>query len=259
MTAALGFSSGDPPELRIPSFEIANPILKGRIQITYKLKKVFERKLFLAQKLPQARKIHGGPFTMAIDFGRYRFSPVINLPKTFEVYDFTQSYDPNRMRSGEYGIGRYDEKRRGMYTTELFAGKRDIHIGIDIAAPLGTDVMAFYPGEILLSGYNAAPGDYGATIITSHILDDQPLYALYGHLSKKSLEHATPGRKISAGEVIAWIGDKHENGGWNPHLHFQLSLVKPTVPDLPGAVSDEDREQALKIYPDPRLVLGNLY
>jgi hypothetical protein len=31
------------------------------------------------------------------------------------------------------------------------------------------------------------------------------------------------------------------------------------VADLPGAVSDADREAALAIYPDPRLVLGPLY
>ena len=60
-------------------------------------------------------------------------------------------------------------------------------------------------------------------------------------------------------EVIAWIGDRHENGGWNPHLHFQLSLVRPEVADLPGAVSDADRAHALTLYPDPRLVLGSLY
>ncbi|GIT41297.1 MAG: hypothetical protein Ct9H300mP10_03070 [Methanobacteriota archaeon] len=55
------------------------------------------------------------------------------------------------------------------------------------------------------------------------------------------------------------MGDKHENGGWEPHLHFQLSLVEPETHDLPGVVAPEDREQALLDYPDPRLVLGPLY
>jgi len=55
------------------------------------------------------------------------------------------------------------------------------------------------------------------------------------------------------------MGKKHENGGWEPHVHFQLSLVEPVVPDLPGVVARADREQALIDYPDPRLVLGALY
>jgi hypothetical protein len=55
------------------------------------------------------------------------------------------------------------------------------------------------------------------------------------------------------------VGDRHENGGWNPHLHFQLSRVAPDVPDMPGAVCAADRDDALRRYPDPRLVLGALY
>ena len=85
------------------------------------------------------------------------------------------------------------------------------------------------------------------------------LWALYGHLSDESIERMRVGKKISRGEVIAWFGDYHENGGWEPHLHFQLSLVEPTTHDLPGVVSPLEREQALRDYPDPRLVLGPLY
>jgi len=36
-------------------------------------------------------------------------------------------------------------------------------------------------------------------------------------------------------------------------------LVEPTTHDLPGVVSPLEREQALRDYPDPRLVLGPLY
>ena len=59
--------------------------------------------------------------------------------------------------------------------------------------------------------------------------------------------------------MICWMGDKDENGGWDPHLHFQLSLIEPETHDMPGVVSPEDREQALRDYPDPRLVLGPIY
>lgn len=196
---------------------------------------------------------------MTLDVHGYDFHPVIRLPKEYEVYDFTRGYDPNRPLATPYGIGRYDEKRAGMYSTELFAGVRNVHVGIDIGAPVGEPIHAFWDGEVHLFGYNAAPGDYGYTLVTHHVLHDRDVWALHGHLSARSIEGRAPGQPIARGEVIAWVGDRHENGGWNPHLHFQLSLVRPEVPDLPGAVSDADRAHALTIYPDPRLVLGPLY
>ena len=50
------------------------------------------------------------------------------------------------------------------------------------------------------------------------------------------------------------------NGGWDPHLHFQLSLIEPITHDMPGVVNPKDREEALlKNYPDPRLVMGTIY
>jgi peptidoglycan LD-endopeptidase LytH len=187
------------------------------------------------------------------------FAPVIQLPSGYEVYDFTQGYDPARAMTSRYGVGRYDEKRRGMYTTALFEGARDVHVGIDLAAPVGEPVHAFFGGAVHRFGYNAAPGDYGYTLVTQHELNGQSVWALHGHLSARSVEGRFEGQRIARGEVIAWVGDRHENGGWNPHLHFQLSLVRPEVADLPGAVSDADRAHALTIYPDPRLVLGALY
>ena len=67
------------------------------------------------------------------------------------------------------------------------------------------------------------------------------------------------GDMVKEGDVIAWFGAFEENGGWEPHLHFQLSLIEPETHDMPGVVAPEDRDQALKDYPDPRLVLGPLY
>ena len=54
-------------------------------------------------------------------------------------------------------------------------------------------------------------------------------------------------------------GSEEVNGGWPPHVHFQLSLKEPETHDMPGVVEQEARESALEIYPDPRLVLGLLY
>lgn len=203
----------------------------------------------------------------ALDVTGCDFHPVIRLPAGYEVFDFTGGYDPARALASPYGVGRYDEKRRGMYVAELFVGgptegaggARDVHVGIDLGAPVGEPVHAFWHGEIHRLANNAAPGDYGPTLVTHHVIGGRHLWALFGHLSARSLEGRVEGAAIARGEVLGWVGDRHENGGWNPHVHVQLSLVCPDVADLPGAVRDADREQALRIYPDPRLVLGPLY
>ena len=189
-----------------------------------------------------------------------RFHPVIFLPSDYEIYDFSSGYDPDRDRKSEYGIGKYAEFRPGMYRGDLFEKEqRCIHMGIDIAAPIHTPVYAFDDGEIFCFGVNANPFDYGPTIITKHIVHQRTIYALHGHLSAQSLMEKEVGQKLRRGEQFATIGTKGENGGWNPHLHFQLSYMEPETHDLPGVVSKANFKWAKKVFPDPQLVLGSLY
>ena len=192
-----------------------------------------------------------------IHWERHRFSEVVILPEEYTVLDLSkgQWVPPETI----FSIGKYDELRPGMYNTEIFHGERFLHVGIDIGAPIGTPCMAFSDGEVSHFGYTPEPGDYGNVLITKHKLDGVSLWALYGHLSSESIENKILGQKVVAGEVVAWFGDESENGGWEPHLHFQLSLIEPETHDMPGVVAPEDREQALNDYPDPRLVLGPLY
>lgn len=201
----------------------------------------------------------------SIDFSAFRFGPVIHLPADYEVYDFSHGYDATRARRSAYGIGKYNEKRPQMYVSDLFqpassdADARDIHVGIDIAAPVGTLVHAFFAGRVFMTGINGAKGDYGGTVITEHVLAGFTLFALHGHLSHDSVIRRQPGEVIALGDPIGEVGPETENGGWNPHLHFQLSWKKPQTCDMPGVVSERDRAEALSLYPDPRLVLGSLY
>jgi len=185
------------------------------------------------------------------------YHSVVKLPDNYTVLDL--SVNPWLPSKTEFSIGKYDEIRPGMYLTPIFGGVRNIHVGIDINGPIGTPCMAFTDGEITHFGYNSEPGDYGYVIITKHVISGINIWALYGHLSSDSIKGKTIGQRVGKGEIIAWFGPENENGGWAPHLHFQLSLLEPTTHDLPGVVSDDDRIQALKDYPDPRLILGPLY
>lgn len=190
--------------------------------------------------------------------------PIVRLPTepgAVPVFDFTRGYDRSRPRPA-YGIGRYDEKRPGMYDAALFtqgAEARDVHMGIDLGAPAGSEVFAFDDGAIFLFDDNTAPGDYGPTLVTLHSVEGRPLYVLLGHLARRSLVGKTVGATFRRGDVLGWIGEEHENGGWNPHVHVQLAWAPPERADLPGVVSDADRESARAKYPDPRIILGPIY
>ena len=126
---------------------------------------------------------------MNINFSQYNFHPVVHLPDVYDVRDFTTLDNANRQPTHPYSIGRYDEDRVGMYVQDLFEGRRTVHIGIDIGAPVLTPVHAFWEGTIHSCGYNDAPGDYGYVLVTEHVLDGQRLWALYGHLGAESVSY----------------------------------------------------------------------
>ena len=180
-------------------------------------------------------------------------------PEHIKVFDFTEEFDPDYIRSFRWGIGKYNERRKNMYNTSLFSGDRCIHMGIDIWNRAGQSVYSFNDGEVWYKADNNQPGDYGPTLVLRYELTEQPLFALYGHLSRVSLGGLSIGEKVQKAQKIASLGTEEENGGWVPHLHFQLSIDDPGRADMPGVVSEADREEALKRYPDPRLVLGTLY
>lgn len=197
------------------------------------------------------------------------FDPVVVLDEPYWVFNFTRGPLEDWNCPFKYQIGRYDEVRPGMYTTPLFGGERDLHVGIDLGGPAGTPVHTFADGTVHSFGINSEDGSYGPTVVIEYELSWPPtpdnanpqrkVWALYGHLSTASLDGLASGQVVKSGACIATMGEKHENGGWEPHVHFQLSLIEPAVPDLPGVVRRTDRPQALLDYPDPRLVLGTLY
>ena len=186
-------------------------------------------------------------------------SQPVTIPAEYHIYDFTRP-QVNGWSSGfSYSIGKYDEVRPFVYKTELFGSGRDLHMGLDIGGPANTPVHSCLDGEIYWSGYHADEGDYGNTIITIHKFENRTLFILYGHLCSNTTELFKPGRKVLAGELIGWFGKEHENGGWPPHLHIQLSWSKPIGGDFPGVVHRVEREQALTLYPDPQFLIGKKY
>jgi len=156
-------------------------------------------------------------------------------------------------------IGRYGEDRVLYRHSPLFDGsaeRRSIHLGIDLFAAAGTPVVAPLAGHVHSAADNNSVGDYGPTIILEHTLEGLRFWTLYGHLDHACLEGARAGREIPTGSGFAELGTVDENGGWPPHLHFQLITdIGDHAGDFPGVAAPSRRTEWMERCPDPNLIL----
>ena len=163
------------------------------------------------------------------------------------------------------GLGRYDEARL-IYAVPAFrpegkplAEGRTVHLGIDVFAQPGSPVHAPLEAVVLSVQDNARPFDYGPTIILGHpAKDGRPaFFTLYGHLRRASVTGLKKGMAVRKGAKIAEIGPFPENGGWPPHLHFQIILdILGMEGDFPGVCRASERAVWKSLCPDPNLILG---
>lgn len=161
-------------------------------------------------------------------------------------------------------VGRYNEARP-VYTSPLFSGglnptdeRRTIHLGIDLFVDPGTPVFSPFDSTVHAFADNQNSLDYGPVVILKHqVTDALEFFTLYGHLSLESLATLHVGDRISRGQPFARIGTASENGGWTPHLHFQIILdLLDQSTDFPGVAFASQREVFTSLSPDPNLILG---
>jgi peptidoglycan LD-endopeptidase LytH len=155
-------------------------------------------------------------------------------------------------------IGKYNEDRIIYRQSENFQDiePRSIHLGIDLWAKAGTPVFSPLDGIIHSFGNNTGFGNYGPTLILQHILEGITFYTLYGHLNLDSLSYFQTGKTIQKNSIIGALGIQQENGGWPPHLHFQIiSDIQHYKGDFPGVAAPSHRNYYLQLCPDPNLIL----
>lgn len=106
----------------------------------------------------------------------------------------------------------------GYYLRPINGGRKSQGIhgynGIDIAASVGTPVMASASGTVILSKTSGYNGGYGLYIVIKHGNGTQ---TLYGHMSRVDV---TVGQMVGQGEVIGALGNTGRSTG--PHLHFEV-------------------------------------
>lgn len=105
------------------------------------------------------------------------------------------------------GLKRYADGYRGIRR----------HAGVDVAAPVGTPVLAVVDLKISATNPNSSAGG-----IIEAISADGKHFFRYIHLDRESVRSISVGQKFKQSQTIALIGFEN-NGGWGtgPHLHLE--------------------------------------
>lgn len=98
-------------------------------------------------------------------------------------------------------------------------GGSEFHPGIDIAAEMGTPVLATADGTVVDSGWNS--GGYGYMVDIDH---GNGVITRYAHNSQLTV---TVGMNVKKGQVIAYVGSTGFSTG--PHLHYEVRVNGRTV------------------------------
>ena len=86
--------------------------------------------------------------------------------------------------------------------------------GVDIAAPVGTPVVASASGDVIVAREGGWNGGYGSYVVIRHANGTQTLYA---HASAVLVG---VGQYVNQGEAIARVGNSGRSTG--AHLHFEI-------------------------------------
>src|SRR6185503_2009122 len=148
-----------------------------------------------------------------IAFDLSESNPELDESITGDIASFIKWVNEKLSDAGaRYAIAGYAE-HRGLYRfSKVFDAAtvgdepRRLHLGTDIWGKPHTAVMAPMDGIVHSFAFNDNPGDYGATIILSHILEGNSFYTLYGHLSLNSIKNLQEGDRIHKGDVFAEFG-----------------------------------------------------
>ena len=88
------------------------------------------------------------------------------------------------------------------------------HLGVDLAAPIGTPVMAASDGKIVFRGWE---GGYGNHVVIKHA---NSYKTYYGHLSKFRKGQKV-GSRVKQKDIIGYVGSTGLSTG--PHLDYRIS------------------------------------
>lgn len=131
----------------------------------------------------------------------------------------TKIYDVKKQRNAFWGALPSQWPVRG-WVTSGFGPRRGtrvggtrFHEGLDIAAPIGTEIIASGDGIVTFAGYK---GGYGRALVIDHGFG---ISTLYGHSSQLFVQE---GERVHRGMPIAAVGMTGRTSG--PHVHYEVQV-----------------------------------
>lgn len=121
---------------------------------------------------------------------------------------------PDSYLPGSGKFAGYIWPAKGMLTSPYGWRWGRMHKGIDIAAPIGTPVVAAAPGKVITAGWN--DGGYGNLVEIKHADGSVTLYAHNSRILVKV------GQQVTQAQQIAEMGSTGFSTG--PHSHFEVHL-----------------------------------
>jgi murein DD-endopeptidase MepM/ murein hydrolase activator NlpD len=125
------------------------------------------------------------------------------------------------------------------YRKSPFTGKREFHEGMDIAAPIGTPVVATADGIVRFAGPAAT---YGNVVFIDH---GYGFATAYGH---NSTIRVRARQRVHRGEIIAYVGNTGRTTG--PHVHYEVHLDGAAANPLKYAVDNTGMTYAVAAEAD---------
>ncbi len=104
------------------------------------------------------------------------------------------------------------------YRSSPFTGRREMHEGLDVAAPPGTAIVATAEGVVSFAGPLSA---FGNVVFINH---GHGFTTFYAHNSSNRVKE---GQLVKRGEVIAYVGATGRATG--PHVHYEVQVNGVTV------------------------------
>jgi murein DD-endopeptidase MepM/ murein hydrolase activator NlpD len=92
-------------------------------------------------------------------------------------------------------------------------GEVFFHSGVDLLAPVGSNVLAIAPGTVAFANDQ---GSYGKLVIINHSGGLQSRYAQLDSIK------VTVGQQVKKGDLLGTVGTSGKPSSTQPHLHFEV-------------------------------------
>jgi murein DD-endopeptidase MepM/ murein hydrolase activator NlpD len=166
----------------------------------------------ISQEIKQELTDLGETLDNLVGRARLQKSSFNELAQYLEEKEYLRKHTPSIMPVQGWMI-------RGFgYQVDPFTGQVKMHEGVDIAAPLGTPIVAPADGVVRYAGNKQ---DYGLCVEIDH---GYGFATVYGHCQRIRVNS---GMNIRRGDVIAYVGNTGRSTG--PHLHYEVRISQSAV------------------------------